>query len=199
MDKISKKILIEGYCAERGNFRKEILKVDEYEKQVQTTKSSELLQSDETLTTQEKTKKIEPTMIYAFPENVKEWLEKEAAFTLRGLIKKGIKALDPYQKPPIGRYGITDALDFFTVKLTDVDVKEIKKNQHVQKHGFVGRKGSSMDEFSDTITFTAMMALATPAFGRKGVKETFEKVLECVDGQYIGPFHNAGNGKVNFV
>ena len=190
------KIKVKGYAAERENFRDEVVTTRVYGTENETVKSDEYEEDDVSKVTQkvDTSKKKKP--ITAFPESedeIKELLEEEVPYRIIGLFKEiapMIRGDTKKWKPPMGRYGITDKLQYWIVDLDDLEITGVKRSQFLQLHSNFNSQGSTL-EYGDSVDFTANMRVYTPAMDYDDAQPVVEKIIELSKLKKFGPFRHA--------
>lgn len=190
------KVRVKGYAAERENFRDEVVITKVYGTQKETVKSDEYEEEDISKASQKVDTSKNKKPVVAFPESeteILEVLEEEVPYRLVGLFKEiapMIRGDTKKWKPPQGRYGITDKLQYWTVDLDDIEITDVKRSQFLQLHSNFNAQGSTL-EYGDSVDFTANMRVWTPALDYDDAQPVVEKIIELSKLKKFGPFRHA--------
>ena len=196
------KVKIKGYAAEREQFRDEVVVTRVFGKQTETIESDERYDED-LATIKEKvdtSKNKKP--VTAFPEDEAEIagiIREQAPLRMVGMFKEiagTIRGDTKAWKPPKGRYGITNQLQYWTVELDDVEITNVKRSQFLQIHGNFNAKGSTL-EYGDSVDFNATMRAWTPTMDYDDAQPVVEKIMSLAKLTKFGPFRAATLSFVN--
>ena len=190
------RIKVKGYAAERETFRDEVVTTRVYGTQTETVKSDEYTDEDLTNVKEKVDTSKNKKPVTAFPEDeeqIVEIIRDQAPLRLAGMFKEiagTIRGDTKNWKPPKGRYGITNQLQYWTVDLDDVELANVKRSQFLQIHGNFNAKGSTL-EYGDSADFTATMRVWTPALDYDDAEPVIRKILDLSRLTKFGPFRSA--------
>ena len=189
-------IRVKGYAAERDNFREEVVITKVYGTETETVKSTEYEPEDETKIQQKVDTSKKKKAVTAFPESEEEivaLLDEEVPYRIIGMFKEVapmIRGDTKQWKPPKGRYGISNQLQNWIVKLDNIEIENVKRSQFLQLHSNFNAQGSTL-EYGDSVDFTADMQVWTPALDYDGAAPIVERIIELSRLKKFGPFRHA--------
>jgi len=193
------KIKVKGYAAERDNFRQEVVITKTYGIQTETEKTDEYKHNEgqsethvkEKVETSKKKKAV--TALPQTNEEIIHIIQEEAPLRIAGMFKqisKNIRGDTKTWRPPKGRYGITNQLQYWTIDLDNININNVKRSQFLQLHGNFNSKGSTL-EYGDSVDFDADMSVWTPALDHDNTQPVIEKIIRLSRLTKFGPFRHA--------
>ena len=196
------KVKIKGYAAEREQFRDEVVVTRVFGKQTETVKSDEYEDEDITKIVEKTDTSKNKKPVTAFPEDEAEIvniLQEQAPLRMVGMFKEiagTIRGDTKAWRPPKGRYGITNQLQYWDVELDDIELTNVKRSQFLQIHGNFNAKGSTL-EYGDSADFNATMRVWTPAMDYDDAEPVIKKIMNLAKLTKFGPFRAATLSFVN--
>jgi len=150
-----------------------------------------------------KTKKQKFDEVWSLPNTESEIIE-----VIKPKMEKNIEALmvnlfsmlNPNKEPPEGRRGLTRPSTIVRVHVDNIKIENIKRDQFIQLHPIIGRKGCAVADYADVCDVSCDVKILSMLDEYPKGKLLLEKITPFIHGGTIGAFRgSAKKGRITLV